>query len=119
METDAASAQDVVVVVVCIRRKKPFSHLLRLLGSPLNLDFFFFVLLHSHSLCVCTCSCRGGLVEGMLLKSIEKPKKISFGSPLFLLLRKQLRSCMSTTRRLANTLIPQQQLDCNFCSRVC
>lgn len=56
------------------QKKKPFSHLLRLLGSPLNLDFFFCAASFSLTVCVCTCSCRGGLVEGMLLKSIEKPK---------------------------------------------
>lgn len=83
---------------------------------PLWILIFFFVLLHSHSLCVLALV-EGGWLKGCFWNRL-KSRKISFGSPLFLF-RKQLRSCMSTTRRLANTLIPQQQLDCNFCSRVC
>lgn len=118
METDAASAQDVVVVVVCIRRKNRFL-IFYDFSVPLWILIFFlccFILTH----CVCVLALvEGGWLKGCFWNRL-KSRKISFGSPLFLLLRKQLRSCtMSTTRRLANTLIPQQQLDCNFCSRVC
>ena len=108
---DRCSAQDVVVVVQLFHyQENGFSFPFFFTTSRFPFDFFFlFLLLHSHSLCTCS----RGLVEGMLLKSMEKAEKVS--SPPFSSSSKAIKVvCVSTTRRLANTpILQQQQLDCS------
>lgn len=112
-------AHRMLLLLLCVSEEKTVFSSFTTSRFPFESWFFFlccFILTH----CVCVLALvEGGWLKGCFWNRL-KSRKISFGSPLFLLLRKQLRSCtMSTTRRLANTLIPQQQLDCNFCSRVC